>query len=92
MFGLRGLYNFNWMDPVSVDDFEVGRGVREGGKGQGEGERVEEEEMMEGAPGLRGRFSAGGEVYFSAIQRSFGSTYHDILSTHLGFDIFFRLC
>jgi hypothetical protein len=29
-------------------------------------------EMMEG--GLRGRFSAGGEVYFSAQQRSFGGT------------------
>lgn len=33
---------------------------------------VDEEEMMEG--GLKGRFSAGGEVYFSAKQRSFGST------------------
>jgi distribution and morphology protein 10 len=38
---------------------------------QGGGRRVDEEEMMEG--GLRGRFSAGGEVYFSAKQRSFGS-------------------
>jgi distribution and morphology protein 10 len=36
-----------------------------------EGKRIDEEEMMDG--GLRGRFSAGGEVYFSAKQRSFGS-------------------
>ncbi len=36
-----------------------------------EKKRVDEEEGMEG--GLRGRFSAGGEVYFSAKQRSFGS-------------------
>jgi len=41
-------------------------GEEEGGK------RIDEEEMMEG--GLRGRFSAGGEVYFSAKQRSFGGT------------------
>lgn len=41
-----------------------------GGGHHGE-RRIDEEEMMEG--GLRGRFSAGGEVYFSAKQRSFGS-------------------
>ena len=61
MFGARGLYNFGWSD---VED-EAGLNAREAGK------RVDEEEMMEG--GLRGRFSAGGEVYFSAKQRSFGS-------------------
>jgi hypothetical protein len=32
--------------------------------------RVDEEEAMEG--GLRGRFSAGGEIYFSRKQRSLG--------------------
>lgn len=59
MFGLRGLYNFGWM------------AMEAGEKEVGGGRRVDEEEMMEG--GLRGRFSAGGEVYFSAKQRSFGS-------------------
>ncbi len=71
MFGARGLYNFGWMNQV------VGVGLGDGeSRGGGEldgkeGMRIDEEEMMEG--GLRGRFSAGGEVYFSARQRSFGS-------------------
>ncbi len=62
MFGARGLYNFGWQGKVAevADKAEGGRGMR-----------IDEEEMMEG--GLRGRFSAGGEVYFSARQRSFGS-------------------
>ena len=59
MFGMRGLYNFGWQAEEQVKD------------AGGAGRRVDEEEMMEG--GLRGRFSAGGEVYFSARQRSFGS-------------------
>jgi distribution and morphology protein 10 len=64
MFGMRGLYNFGWR----ADQYhhEHDEPVVDGGK------RVDEEEMMEG--GLRGRFSAGGEVYFSAKQRSFGGT------------------
>jgi hypothetical protein len=62
MFGMRGLYNFGWR----ADQYhhEHDEPVVDGGK------RIDEEEMMEG--GLRGRFSAGGEVYFSAKQRSFG--------------------
>ncbi|RSH90765.1 Mitochondrial distribution and morphology protein 10 [Saitozyma podzolica] len=78
MFGWRGLFNFGWQDP----DFAVAAAVlreRESSSGSGsdaagdigpEGKRIDEEEMMDG--GLRGRFSAGGEVYFSAKQRSFG--------------------
>ncbi|ORX37034.1 hypothetical protein BD324DRAFT_579492 [Kockovaella imperatae] len=62
MFGLRGLYNFGWHG-----DNETRERIGKVGKGD---RRVDEEEMMEG--GLRGRFSAGGEVYFSAKQRSFG--------------------
>jgi distribution and morphology protein 10 len=59
MFGVRGLYNFGWHEGgITEEQSEEGR-------------RIDEEEMMEG--GLRGRFSAGGEVYFSAKQRSFGS-------------------
>ena len=64
MFGLRGLYNFGWQDSQpEVVSSDVGE--------NGVNPRIDEEEMMEG--GLRGRFSAGGEVYFSARQRSFGS-------------------
>lgn len=63
MFGMRGLYNFGWR-PDHAQNEEVVVPVGE------EGKRIDEEEMMEG--GLRGRFSAGGEVYFSAKQRSFG--------------------
>ena len=58
MYGVRGLYNFGWQEEGEI---------KKDAKG---GRRVDEEEMMEG--GLRGRFSAGGEVYFSARQRSFG--------------------
>ena len=64
MYGMRGLYNFGWRADHAEEPVVV--------KGEGEGKRIDEEEMMEG--GLRGRFSAGGEVYFSAKQRSFGGT------------------
>jgi distribution and morphology protein 10 len=79
MFGWRGLFNFGWQDPDAAAAAAVFR-ERETGPGSGslagegngpEGKRIDEEEMMDG--GLRGRFSAGGEVYFSAKQRSFGS-------------------
>lgn len=64
MFGMRGLYNFGWRPDHAEEPVIVVKGE--------EGKRIDEEEMMEG--GLRGRFSAGGEVYFSAKQRSFGGT------------------
>lgn len=64
MFGLRGLYNFGWQ----------GEGIRKEAKisdGEGRRSRVDdEEELMEGV--LRGRFSAGGEIYLSLKQRSLG--------------------
>ncbi|KIR32166.1 mitochondrial distribution and morphology protein 10 [Cryptococcus deuterogattii MMRL2647] len=63
MVGLRSLYNFGWHDD---EESEVDKKERR----EREGKRIDEEEMMEG--GLKGRFSAGGEVYFSAKQRSFG--------------------
>lgn len=63
MFGMRGLYNFGWR-PDQEDVAAVPVLATDGSK------RIDEEEAMEG--GLRGRFSAGGEVYFSAKQRSFG--------------------
>jgi len=65
MFGMRGLYNFGWRADAH-HEHEHDEPVLVGE----EGKRIDEEEMMEG--GLRGRFSAGGEVYFSAKQRSFG--------------------
>ncbi|OWT35787.1 mitochondrial distribution and morphology protein 10 [Cryptococcus neoformans Bt1] len=63
MVGLRTLYNFGWHGD---EESEVDKKERR----EREGKRIDEEEMMEG--GLKGRFSAGGEVYFSAKQRSFG--------------------
>ena len=69
MFGMRGLYNFGWRPDHHEEPIVV--------KGD-EGKRIDEEEMMEG--GLRGRFSAGGEVYFSAKQRSFGGMFAEITS------------
>ncbi|WVO18603.1 mitochondrial distribution and morphology protein 10 [Cryptococcus depauperatus] len=62
MFGIRGLYNFAWQVESAKTEPKV--------EDEKEGRRIDEEEMMEG--GLRGRLSAGGEVYFSAKQRSFG--------------------
>jgi distribution and morphology protein 10 len=70
MFGMRGLYNFGWR-PDHTHEHEHEEVVAVAAVGE-EGKRIDEEEMMEG--GLRGRFSAGGEVYFSAQQRSFGGT------------------
>ncbi|WRT66738.1 uncharacterized protein IL334_003701 [Kwoniella shivajii] len=75
MFGLRGLYNFGWQ-PTDLKSLIINAGpatvVKEKYQDAQETEekRIDEEEMMEG--GLKGRFSAGGEVYFSAKQRSFG--------------------
>ena len=69
MYGMRGLYNFGWRADHAEEPVVV----------KGEGKRIDEEEMMEG--GLRGRFSAGGEVYFSAKQRSFGGTSATFLSS-----------
>lgn len=61
---MRGLYNFGWRP--DQEETQVAEAIMplDGSK------RIDEEEAMEG--GLRGRFSAGGEVYFSAMQRSFG--------------------
>lgn len=69
MVGLRGLYNFGMS--------KMGDAAKAGSEADAEGKRVDEEEAMEG--GLKGRFSAGGELYFSKKQRSLG------LSTGLRF-------
>ncbi|OCF39242.1 mitochondrial distribution and morphology protein 10 [Kwoniella heveanensis CBS 569] len=70
MFGLRGLYNFGWQPEPRYQLHTPKLRSEEGRSGGRDGKRIDEEEMMEG--GLKGRFSAGGEVYFSAKQRSFG--------------------
>ncbi|OCF75541.1 mitochondrial distribution and morphology protein 10 [Kwoniella mangroviensis CBS 8886] len=76
MFGIRGLYNFGWQS-ADIRNLIYNQSTPSGGvitvvkkETEQDGKRIDEEEMMEG--GLKGRFSAGGEVYFSAKQRSFG--------------------
>ncbi|KAM0755591.1 hypothetical protein T439DRAFT_295573 [Meredithblackwellia eburnea MCA 4105] len=63
MWGARGLYNFGKSGSGEVPEDHLQR--------PGPRERVvdEEEEM---STGLKGRWSAGGEVYFSAQERSAG--------------------
>ncbi|KAF9514168.1 hypothetical protein BS47DRAFT_1372374 [Hydnum rufescens UP504] len=63
MLGARVLHNFGRL--AGEED------VRERVVGRGE-KRVDEEDAMEG--GLRGRFSAGAEVYFSAKEKSAGGS------------------
>jgi distribution and morphology protein 10 len=58
LWGARMLYNFGKQE----DSTE---------KGKRRQKRVDEEEAMEG--GLKGRISAGAEVYFSAREKSGGS-------------------
>jgi hypothetical protein len=61
LWGARVLHNFGRL---------AGEAERERtGRGQ---KRVDEEEAMEG--GLKGRFSAGAEVHFSAKEKSAGGT------------------
>ncbi|GAA5896367.1 Mdm10p [Sporobolomyces salmoneus] len=78
MWGVRGLYNFGkWGKGLQHQTEQTTTGGGEAGA-SGSRERVvdEEEEMP---TGLKGRWSAGGEVYFSAQERSAG------LSTGLRF-------
>lgn len=87
MVGLRGLWNFGLTEemlrPTDLDDYPVihtpkstlpGRPVQsELEVDHGDGQRglfVDQEDSSEN--GLRGRFSAGGEIYFSVKQRSLG--------------------
>jgi distribution and morphology protein 10 len=61
MWGARVLHNFGRL----AGEEDVRERVSSGGE-----KRVDEEDAMEG--GLRGRFSAGAEVYFSAKEKSAG--------------------
>ncbi|QRV73082.1 distribution and morphology protein [Ceratobasidium sp. AG-Ba] len=65
MWGVRVLHNFGRLANEEIDAERVARKERERRK-----VRVDEEEKMEG--GLRGRLSAGAELYFSLKEKSAG--------------------
>ncbi|KAG9090812.1 Mitochondrial distribution and morphology protein 10 [Ceratobasidium sp. UAMH 11750] len=65
MWGIRVLHNFGRLANEAIDAERVARKERERRK-----VRVDEEEKMEG--GLRGRLSAGAELYFSLKEKSAG--------------------
>ncbi|CAE6527145.1 unnamed protein product [Rhizoctonia solani] len=65
MWGVRVLHNFGRLANEAIDAERVARKERERGT-----KRVDEEERMEG--GLRGRLSAGAELYFSLKEKSAG--------------------
>lgn len=76
MLGFRGLYNFGLTEaaltadePSPLHDREIFTTAAQDLLVDKQ-TRIDEEEAMEG--GLRGRFSAGGEIYFSRKQRSLG--------------------
>jgi distribution and morphology protein 10 len=72
MLGVQMLHNFGKLalpsGNVSVD--ESGRSATSRGSGGGMMKRIDEEDAMEG--GLKGRISAGAEIYFSAQEKSAG--------------------
>ena len=69
MFGLRVLHNFGTSRRAAVDATLAASGNADG---LPRPKRVDEEEAMEG--GLKGRFSAGAELYFSAKEKSAGGS------------------
>ncbi|KAI5454497.1 Mitochondrial distribution and morphology protein 10 [Naganishia albida] len=74
MLGFRGLYNFGLTEASLTEEpcplVAVQPLIGPNADAADKQTRVDEEEAMEG--GLRGRFSAGGEIYFSRKQRSLG--------------------
>ena len=66
MLGVRLLHNFGKLAPSPEEAAKAQQSVSNGSRRK----RVDEEEAMEG--GLKGRISAGAEVYFSARERSAG--------------------
>lgn len=65
MVGVRTLYNFGRLG-APLDTLDEGEKTGDSSKMK----RIDEEEAMEG--GLKGRISAGAEVYFSAKEKSAG--------------------
>ena len=82
MLGVRMLHNFGKLAPPPsgsvniVDESERSATSRGGGGGGGtmKMKRIDEEDAMEG--GLKGRISAGAEIYFSAKEKSAGGHPH----------------
>jgi len=78
MWGLRGLWNFGkWGNPDTLPPSQHSPSTTSHDSNRRREKVVDEEEEM--PTGLKGRWSAGGEVYFSAQERSAG------LSTGLRF-------
>jgi distribution and morphology protein 10 len=67
MLGVRMLHNFGKLAPSSGSDESA---TSRGGGGMTKMKRIDEEDAMEG--GLKGRISAGAEIYFSAKEKSAG--------------------
>lgn len=65
MWGVRVLHNFGRLAGEAIDAERAARKEKQRGE-----RRVDEEERMEG--GLRGRLSAGAELYFSLKEKSAG--------------------
>lgn len=65
MWGVRGLYNFGKIGASPPEP-----PVDDPSKGNSKPKRVDEEDAMEG--GLKGRISAGAELYISAQEKSAG--------------------
>ncbi len=81
MVGVRVLHNFGKLAAPSGSADESGSATlasRSGG-GMTKMKRIDEEDAMEG--GLKGRISAGAEVYFSAKEKSAGGCAHPVPSS-----------
>lgn len=70
MWGVRFLYNFGKLGAALDNSTEGDQPSVLLEASQSEVKRVDEEEAMEG--GLKGRISAGAELYFSAREKSAG--------------------
>ena len=96
MLGVRMLHNFGKVAPpsgnVSVDESDRSATSR-GGGGTMKMKRIDEEDAMEG--GLKGRVSAGAEIYFSAKEKSAGGHPHPhpcIETKSLTYPMYVRQC
>ena len=70
MVGVRLLHNFGKLGAPSDESGSASLASRGGSGGTMKIKRIDEEDAMEG--GLKGRISAGAEIYFSAKEKSAG--------------------
>jgi Mitochondrial distribution and morphology protein 10 len=87
MVGVRMLHNFGKLAALSGSAEECELSVTSRGGGM-KMKRIDEEDAMEG--GLKGRFSAGAEIYFSAKERSAGGPCPPTSSS--SYVVFFSFC